>query len=342
MRFAWFLLLLFSLADAFAQPVRAFRVYVTNERSNNISVIDGDALVVIATWPVGKRPRGVHLAPDGRLLYVAVSGSPRLGPGVDPDRAKSLKADKSADGIAVIDVRTGRLMRKMDVGSDPEEFAISADGKTLYVSNEDEAQASAWDIASGRRLFAAAVSEEPEGVALHPTRPEVYVTCEALGDVFVLDNQTGARRAVLRVGGRPRQVAFSRDGAWAYVPVEGKAELAIIDAGAHRLTRTISIPGPGVLPMAVALSANGSELFVSTGRGNSIAVIDRAQLTISASIPVGTRVWGIGLSPDGRALFTANGASDDVSVVDTSGRKEIKRIKAGAGPWGVAVGPHVP
>lgn len=330
-RFAWLALVVFLWADALAQADRPFRVYVTNERSNHLSVIEGDTLAVIATWPVGKRPRGVHVPPDGRWLYVAVSGSPRLGPGVDPERGKSVPSDKSADGIAIIDVRTGKVVRKVAVGSDPEEFAISADGKTLYVSNEDEAQASAWDIASGQKLFSAQVSAEPEGVALHPNRPEVYVTCEALGDVFVLDSRTGASRGVVRVGDARDRSRF-RDGGWAYVPVEGKAELAIIDAGTHRLTRTISIPGPGVLPMAVALSADGSELFVSTGRGNSVDVIDHVQSAVAASIPVGTRVWGIRLSPNGEAFFTANGASDDVSVVDTSRRQEIKRIKAGAGP----------
>jgi hypothetical protein len=33
-----------------------------------------------------------------------VSGSPRMGPGADPEPAKNLSADKSADGIADIDL----------------------------------------------------------------------------------------------------------------------------------------------------------------------------------------------------------------------------------------------
>ncbi|HKP92795.1 MAG TPA: hypothetical protein VJS88_02785, partial [Chthoniobacterales bacterium] len=77
----------------------------------------------------------------------------------------------------------------------------------------------------------------------------------------------------------------------------------------------------------------------STGRGNSIAVIDTAKNAVIATIAVGGRVWGIALSPDGSKLYTANGASNDVSVVDVKARKELKRIKVGDGPWGVAVGP---
>jgi DNA-binding beta-propeller fold protein YncE len=35
---------------------------------------------VIATIPVGKRPRGIHVSPDGKTVYVAVSGTPIEAP----------------------------------------------------------------------------------------------------------------------------------------------------------------------------------------------------------------------------------------------------------------------
>src|SRR5688572_12631641 len=118
-----------------ASPSReGFTLYVSNERSGDVSVIDGSTLTETARWRAGKRPRGIHLTRDGATLLVAVSGSPRLGPGTDPARARSETADKSADGIAVIDALTGRFQRKLSVGSDPEEFAISADGQTVFVS----------------------------------------------------------------------------------------------------------------------------------------------------------------------------------------------------------------
>jgi YVTN family beta-propeller protein len=59
------------------------RVYVTNERSGNLTVIDARTNVAIATIHLGKRPRGIKLAPDGTTLYVALSGSPIAPPGVD-------------------------------------------------------------------------------------------------------------------------------------------------------------------------------------------------------------------------------------------------------------------
>ena len=88
--------------------------------------------------------------------------------------------------------------------------------------------------------------------------------------------------------------------------------------------------------MGGTISNDGKELYVSTGRANTVAVISTEKNAIVATIPVGNRAWGIALSPDGSKLYTANGASDDVSVVDVKARKEVKRIKAGSGPWGIA------
>lgn len=89
--------------------------------------------------------------------------------------------------------------------------------------------------------------------------------------------------------------------------------------------------------MGTAVSRDGKELYVSTGRGNAIAVIDTQKSEVSATIPVGNRVWSIALDPSGTKLYTANGASNDVSVVEVKSRKELRRIKVGDGPWGIAI-----
>ena len=89
--------------------------------------------------------------------------------------------------------------------------------------------------------------------------------------------------------------------------------------------------------MGSVVSANGKEVYVSTGRGNTVVVVDTVKNEVAATISVGNRDWGIALSPDGSKLYSANGASDDVSVVDVNARKELKRIKVGSGPWGVTI-----
>src|ERR1051326_4468317 len=58
----------------------SYQIIVSNERSGDISIIDGNHWKVVASIPVGKRPRGIIASPDGHTVYVALSGTPISGP----------------------------------------------------------------------------------------------------------------------------------------------------------------------------------------------------------------------------------------------------------------------
>jgi len=193
-----------------AAPAASARIYVSNEDGGSITVVDGQTEAVLATIPVGKRPRGMRLSPDGRTLYVALSGSPKGGPGVD--ESKLPPPDRTADGIGVIDLATQKLVRVLPSGADPEAFDVTPDGKTLYVSNEDAAQTSVVDLATGTVRKAVDVGKEPEGVAVRPDGKVVYVTSESSGEVDVIDTASDQVVARIPTQPRPRAVVFSRDG----------------------------------------------------------------------------------------------------------------------------------
>jgi YVTN family beta-propeller protein len=329
----------------------SYLVFVSNERSGDVTVIDGATDAVVASFAVGKRPRGIHATPDGQRVFVTLSGSPRVAPGVDENRAP---ADKTADGLGVIDPAAPKLIDRWHVGSDPEQFAISKNGKLAFIANEDDASASIIDLDSGQPRGKVKVSAEPEGVCVNPANGEVYVTCEDKGEVFVIDPDQQRVIAKIDTGGRPRSVAFLPDGSRAYAACENGGYVAVIDARLRKLLSKIQLP-TGSLPMGTAISKDGRELYVSTGRGNAVAIIDthkndaprspllstrgegEGEESIVTMIPVGNRAWGIAFDPSGSKLYTANGASNDVSVVDLKSRKELRRIKVGDGPWGIAI-----
>src|SRR5260370_12430476 len=129
----------FLVAAARRGEPPSYLVFVSNERSGDVTVIDGATDSVVGTFPVGKRPRGIHATPDGRRLFVTLSGSQRMAPGLDENRAP---ADKRADGLGVIDPSARKLIDRWHVGSDPEQFSISKDGKFAFIANQDHASAS--------------------------------------------------------------------------------------------------------------------------------------------------------------------------------------------------------
>jgi YVTN family beta-propeller protein len=325
-----------------------YQVYVTNEKSGDVTVIEGGDFSVAATIPVGKRPRGIHVSPNGKTVYVALSGTPIEAPpqidaqgnpvfekkkGKDDDDAK---ADKAADGIGVLDVATKKLTGKLKAGSDPEEFAISKDGRHIYISNEDTKTASVISIAAAKLEHIIPVGQEPEGVTTTPDGKQFYVTCEAGGDIYVVDTTSYSVVAHFKVNGRPRSVAFLSAGGIGFIPSESAGELNVIDSVNAKVLKTITLPA-GSRPMRVKLSPDEKRLYVSNGRAGTISVIDTHSYELLDTINVGTRPWGIGISPDGKYLFSANGPSNDVSIVDLKTNKEIRGVKAGSSPWGIAV-----
>ncbi|HEV7359296.1 MAG TPA: beta-propeller fold lactonase family protein [Steroidobacteraceae bacterium] len=340
-------LALLSALAALPVPLQAatYHVYVTNERSGDVTVINGADLKVEATIPVGKRPRGIHVSPDGKLVYVALSGTPieappqidaHGNPVFEKKRDDDDNADKAADGIGVLDIAAKKLTGKLHAGSDPEEFALSKDGRHIYISNEDTKTASVINIVSGKLEHIVPVGQEPEGVTTTPDGKQFYVTCEAGGDIYVVDTSSYSAVAHFKVNGRPRSVAFMSSGGIGFIPSESAGELNIIDSAKATVLKTIALP-TGSRPMRVKLSTDEMRLYVSNGRAGTISVFDTHTYELLGTIKVGTRPWGIGISPDGKFLFAANGPSNDVSVVDLKSNQEVARIKAGSSPWGIAV-----
>jgi YVTN family beta-propeller protein len=330
------LLLIVSGLAAAAAPSPE-RVYVTNERSGSLSVIEAASGKVTADLPLGKRPRGLKLSPDGALLYVALSGSPIAGPGVD--ESKLPPADKGADGIGVVDLRSLKLLRVLRGVSDPEQLAVSGDGKKLFIASEDTGRALVIDAADGRTLASLVVGGEPEGVTISPDGRFVYVTSEEDHRVSVIDVATNKVVKSVNVGQRPRVTEFSRDGRLAFVSGENDGTITVIDAVRHEVLRVIRLQGALMRPVGMAVSADAATLYVATGRGGQLLAVDVASGRILRQVAVGPRPWGVALSGDGRRLYTANGSSNDVSIVDTASFAVVAKVPVGESPWGLIAAP---
>jgi len=343
MKFLATLLVGFTTLTSLAAPGN-FLVCVSNERSDDVTIIDGATQKVLTTVPVGKRPRGIHASADGKTLFVALSGSPIAGPrhvgasapALDDD-AKA-KPDRSADGIGIVDLATKKFLRKIPAGTDPEQFAVSPDGKHLYIANEDAGVISVLATSDGKVEHEIPVAEEPEGVAFAPDGKTVYATCETAGDIFVIDTTQNKSIAHFVVGGRPRNVVFSPNGSRAYIPSESTGIVHIIDTMNQKPVQEIQLP-TNSRPMCLVMSKDGKQLYLSTGWGASICVVDVSSLKIAKTIKVGPRPWGFAMSPDGNQLFVANGPSNDISVVDLASGSQTGLIKVGQSPWGVEIVP---
>jgi YVTN family beta-propeller protein len=88
-------------------------------------------------------------------------------------------------------------------------------------------------------------------------------------------------------------------------------------------------------PTGVAVAPDESLLYATDYFAGKVSVVDLAQKTVTATIPVGPDPYGAALSPYGDRLYVAHFGSD--SVIDTTNLTVICTIPVPDGPRGVAV-----
>ncbi|HTI58538.1 beta-propeller fold lactonase family protein [Mucilaginibacter sp.] len=79
--------------------------------------------------------------------------------------------------------------------------------------------------------------------------------------------------------------------------------------------------------------------YIANYGSNTISVVNTANNTVVATIPVGTSPWGVSVSRDGTRVYVSNQGSNNVSVINTAGNAVIATIPVGTMPEGIVVSP---
>jgi len=104
------------------------------------------------------------------------------------------------------------------------------------------------------------------------------------------------------------------------------------------LTPETTIP-VGDFPASVAVSPDGTTVYVTRILDDTLSVIDTSTNTVIDTVTVGHRPDSVAVSPDGTTVYTANSLDDTLSVIDTSTNTVIATVTVGDDPDSVAVSP---
>src|SRR6516225_4251174 len=116
-----------------------------------------------------------------------------------------------------------------------------------------------------------------------------------------------------------------------------------VDHVIHTATNAVigTIAG-GNIHAGLAVTPDGSKVYVANYFSNTVSVIATATNTVVGVVVLTDNTWpdGLAVTPDGSKVYVTNRFSNDVSVIDTATNTMIGlRIPVGTGPAGVAVTP---
>lgn len=325
------LLLVSSSVDA--GPVK---VYIADEDSDTISVIETTNLKRVAVVPVGKSPHDIRVSPDGRLGWVTHEWDRRQVGRLEHQE----ESERERGWISAVDTGTDQIVAKVLVGRRPAHVGLGRDGRFAYVTNSGESTVSVVDTSQRRVVATVPVGAYPHGIRVHPTGSRAYVANLKGGTVSVIDIDAWTEVTQIPVGKGPTEIECTPDGRLVFVSLRDENAVAVINPSERTVIRKIAV---GPVPAQVTLTPDSRFLLVANHgtrkMPGGVSIIDLATLTVSGTLEVGAGVHGVAVSEDGRFAYVTNSHADSLSVIDLGELRVIAVVPAGRGPHGVSVKP---
>ena len=111
------------------------------------------------------------------------------------------------------------------------------------------------------------------------------------------------------------------------------SSVSVVDTRTNTITATIGVSRNE--SYGVAVSPDGSRVYVTTFYSGSLQVIDAATNTVGATLSVGDYPYSVAVSPDGSRVYVANwGFQPYVAVINAATNTVTATINVGGNPGG--------
>ena len=248
-------------------------------------------------------------------------------------------------------------------------FAVAPDGKWVYLTVERPGHFAILIVdalchAVGRRRIRLQALSRPLAMAVHPSGRRAYViTAKTLHvvDLAGLAELGAALNAgqfadvigvihpgVYEILDFGTKLALSPDGGRLYLTLAdslasvGTAALESVVTGLRPLARqdTRSSPIPSTELAAMALTPDGTRLFLATSRSSTIQILDTASFVMEADgIDLPNNPVSLDFTPDGTMAIAATVEKNTVTLIDTNSGLVMETGALRARPMAVAASP---
>jgi YVTN family beta-propeller protein len=260
-----------------------------------------------------------------------------------------------------------KVVATINVGVTPAGLAITPDGRTAYVANNNNYGIAGQDSVSvlnlKHNLPETVINDvsfnEPYTITINPAGTRAYVTNSNSTTITIIDININTVIGVIGGFDGPSGMAITPDGAYAYVNNYGGPEG--LGSGNGRTVNVVDlninaiIGDPievGIAPAAVAITPNGHYIYVANYvDGNpetgTVSIIDTNTNTVVATIPNFSGPFAIAITPNGKYAYITNFGSNNfapfgttVSVLKLSTNTIKATIDVGIQPAGIAISPN--
>jgi YVTN family beta-propeller protein len=297
-------------------------LYVGNSLGDDVSVIDPATARLVTTIKVGKLVHGVCAPADGRKAYVTV---------------------ESTHEVKVVDTRSNTVIDTIALPGQPNECAVTSDGRFLAVPLLAPANAVVIYDLTTRALVKTLPIRKPHNCFVPEGGSNTAIWCEErdLYRINRIDLKTLEYTDFVNVGGDPRPFIVMPDEKTIYTALSGLQGVATIDL-VHKTMTELALPRmplmnckvePANTPThGIALTVDRRKLWITSVSGSGVYIYDLASGKLSPRMPTGACPNWISMSSDGKYAGVSNADNDDTSLMDAHTGKELARIKVGLGP----------
>jgi YVTN family beta-propeller protein len=299
------------------------RVYVPNETSNDVAVIDPATFEVVGRFNAGLAPE--HISPDWDFskLYVSNMNGASLTV-IDPETNEPIDTKQVPFPYNLFFTPDGS---KAIVVADYLGMDMVADNGLYFYDRQT------WELLKFVQVPWPGVNH----LDFTPDGRYLMVTCESAGAVVKIDTVEMEIVGTVEVGGSPLDIRLDPGGEVFYVANQGTHGVDIID---HEAMQAVGFIPAGNGAHAFAFSRDVSRLFLTNRLGNTIDVIDLATRTIVDSWPAGGSPDMATVSPDGSQLWVSNRFHGTVNVFDPETGEILATIETGGNPHGLTYWPQ--
>jgi DNA-binding beta-propeller fold protein YncE len=303
-----------SLGRAEVPPVGSLAI-VSNEDSNNLTVVDLTDRRVRDVIMTSQEPRGMAYAERDELLYVACATGNALDVIDLPTRIRT----------QTVSLRLRDEPSRLVVSPDEERVHLLCCGSSLVITFESR---------SLQELWRAVVGEGARDLIVDPESDQVIVSCELSGDLRILDPFSGLEISRITTVATPGELCLHPNSRNLLVASALQRLLYVVEPATGKVITRMSLCSPAV---GLAFDARSGRLYASQGECREIALLRPESGLDVGSIRFNTATGLPTLDPDLGILLVPLPGDETVAFVNTTRNQQVDAIEVGRGPYMVVV-----